>query len=483
MKLAYQVNYKPKGAKEWGKVVIFALQQLLAILAATIAVPAITNAKTAEHVLKFGTGVVSDMSTSAALFGAGVGTIVYLLFTRFKSPVFLGSSFAFLGSMAAAFAGAITLSAGYLGLIIGALLAGLVYVAISIVVKFCGTEWISKIMPPVVIGPTVAIIGLSLAGNAIGNITANRPGLLCGIVTLIVTIVASVYGKKLLKTIPFIIGIAAGYVLAALFTVTKFDKQIDFSLFSNMQWYPDFTFVKAFFAEPLKFDEGGFGAFFATIAIAYVPVAFVVFAEHIADHKNLSSIIEQDLLTDPGLSNTLLGDGVGSMAGAFFGGCPNTTYGESVGCVAISGNASTITILCTAVLAIVASFFAPLVTLLATIPASVMGGVCIALYGFIAVSGLKMIQKVNLEENKNLFVVSVILIAGVGGLVVTFGKITITAVACALILGIFVNLVVGGMSKKSVDKANAYAEKILAAKSEAEKAEEEVASATEEKAQ
>ena len=197
---------------------------------------------------------------------------------------------------------------------------------------------------------------------------------------------------------------------------------------------------------------GSIGAYIGTIAVAYIPVAFVVFAEHIADHKNISSIIEQDLLTDPGLSRTLLGDGIGSMAGAVFGGCPNTTYGESVGCVAISGNASVITILVTAGMAIVCAFIAPFTTFLATIPSCVMGGVCIALYGFIAVSGLKMVQKVDLNDNKNLFVVSVILIAGVGGMVVNIGPVVITEVACALILGILTNLLVNIKSKKE-DKA------------------------------
>ena len=211
-----------------------------------------------------------------------------------------------------------------------------------------------------------------------------------------------------------------------------------------MQWLPDFTFLEAF--KGLKDING---AYIATIAVAYIPVAFVVFAEHIADHKNLSSIIDHDLLEDPGLHRTLLGDGVGSIAGAFFGGCPNTTYGESVGCVAITGNASVLTILATAILAIVASFFAPFVTFLATIPSCVMGGVCMTLYGFIAVSGLKMIQDVDLGENKNLFVVAVILIAGVGGMTLTFGKITITSIACALILGIIVNVVVSSHKDES----------------------------------
>lgn len=181
------------------------------------------------------------------------------------------------------------------------------------------------------------------------------------------------------------------------------------------------------------------GQYVATIAVAYVPVAFVVFAEHIADHKNLSSIINKDLLEEPGLHRTLLGDGVGSMVGAVFGGCPNTTYGESVGCVAITGNASVVTILATAIMAIIISFFGPFVTFLASIPNCVMGGVCITLYGFIAVSGLKMIQKVNLDENRNLFVVAVILIAGIGGLTINFGSVTLTSIACALILGIITN--------------------------------------------
>ena len=183
------------------------------------------------------------------------------------------------------------------------------------------------------------------------------------------------------------------------------------------------------------------GAFIATLAVAYAPVAFVVFAEHIADHKNLSSIIGRDLLEDPGLHRSLLGDGIGSIAGSIFGGCPNTTYGESVGCVAITRNASVVTITTTAIMCMIISFFGPFVTFLASIPNCVMGGVCVALYGFIAVSGLKMIQKVDLGQSKNLFVVSVILIAGIGNLTLSFGKVTLTSVACSLILGIITNLI------------------------------------------
>ena len=453
MKLVYGVKDRPK----WGQLIVFALQQLLAILAATIAVPTIIG---------------HGMSQSAALFGAGVGTIVYLLFTKFKSPVFLGSSFAFLGSMFAAFAGGVSASLGYLGLLIGAVFAGLVYVIIAVIVKFAGVKWIDKIMPAVVIGPTVAIIGLSLAGNAIGDaVNASANGfnmdlngilcLICALVTLGTTIVSSVYGKKMMKMIPFIIGILAGYAVAAIFTGFSYIEGaeamriIDFTKFKNMQWYPDFAFITAFGG---KYGDTNIGAYIGTIAVAYIPVAFVVFAEHIADHKNISSIIETDLLKDPGLTRTLLGDGVGSIAGALFGGCPNTTYGESVGCVAISGNASVATIFVTAILAIVFSFIAPATTFLSTIPACVMGGVCIALYGFIAVSGLKMIQGVDLNENKNLFVVSVILIAGVGGMSLTFGQVTITEVACALILGILTNLLVNIKSKKDTEKIEEQAE-------------------------
>ena len=455
MKLAYNVNAKPRDIG-YGKVILFAFQQLLAILAATIAVPTIVG---------------NGMSQSAALFGAGIGTLVYQLFTRFKSPVFLGSSFAFLGSMFAAFAGAASMEVGYLGLLFGAIFAGLVYVIIALITKFAGVKWVSKLMPAVVVGPTVAIIGLSLAGNAIkdavgGSIGAVVNGgsswtmtlkgglcLICALVTLFTVMICSVFGKKTMKMIPFIIGILAGYLVATIFTVigiaTKNDtlQLINFGLFENMKWVPDFTFLKAF-----KGFKELTPSYIGTVAVAYIPVAFVVFAEHLADHKNISSIIEKDLLEDPGLSNTLLGDGVGSIAGAFFGGCPNTTYGESIGCVAISGNAAVCTITVTAFMAIIASFIAPFVTFLATIPGCVMGGVCISLYGFIAVSGLKMIQKVDLGDNRNLFTVSVILIAGIGGLALTFGKVTLTAVACALILGIITNLVLNiGNKNKSQD--------------------------------
>lgn len=448
MDLIYNIKDKPK----FGRLIVFAIQQLLAIMAATLVVPVIINSQTG-----------STMSPAAALFGAGIGTLVYILFTKADSPVFLGSSFAFLGSMAAAFSG--SMSVGYLGLIIGAIFAGLVYVVIAIVVKLVGVKWVSRLMPPVVIGPTVAIIGLSLAGNAVGDFTtASYAGgsvyvaIICGLITLGVTMLCSTFGKKMTRLIPFVIGILAGYAAASVFYIigcaTGCDalKVIDYSALVNnfsdiglksFISFPDFTFFTAIkgFGEITAADVG-------TVAVAYVPVAFVVFAEHIADHKNLSSIIGKELLEEPGLHRTLLGDGVGSMVGAIFGGCPNTTYGESVACVAITRNASVYSIITAAVLAMLIAFLTPFVAFVNTIPSCVMGGVCVALYGFISVSGLKMIKDVDLGENKNLFVVSTILVTGIGGLSVSFGKVTITSIACALILGILVNVMLTPKGEK-----------------------------------
>ena len=443
MKLVYNVEDRPQSRQ----IVVYAFQQVLAIMAATIAVPMIIG---------------NGMSTAAALFGAGVGTLVYILFTQRKSPVFLGSSFAFLGSMSAAFAGAVSTAAGYAGLILGALFAGLVYVVFALIIRSVGVHWVNKLMPPVVIGPTVSIIGLSLAGNAVGDLQVSSAtgehtqwAILCGLVALCGTMLASTYGKKNVKLIPFIIGILSGYAFATVLTLignatgnaalqivnfstitALFEGGITLKTFFSV---PDFTFLTA--AKGLAEIDAGY---IATIAVAYIPVSFVVFAEHIADHKNITSIIERDLLKDPGLDRTLLGDGIGSFVGAFFGGCPNTTYGESVACVAITKNASVVTIICAAFECIIISFLAPFVAFIASIPSCVMGGVCMALYGFIAVSGLKMIQRLDLDMNRNLFVVSTILIAGIGGLSLTFGKVTITSIACALILGICVNYMLKG---------------------------------------
>lgn len=440
MKLIYDVEDKPKFSSN----VVFALQQLLAIIAATLLVPTLVNNISGTETL----------NQAAALFGAGAGTLTYIAFTKKKSPVFLGSSFAFISPLAGACA------FGYFGILLGAIFAGLVYVIISLVIKFVGTKWVDKLLPPVIIGPTVALIGLSLCSSAIGNVTNTSVGeynlisIVCALIAFGATVLASVKGSKTSKLIPFIIGVAAGYVSASFFTIIgnvasiPYLQIIDFTPlvenFRNLSIesfvrVPDFLAV-SMWKQGLANLNGWQGV--SQIAVLFAPVAFVVFAEHIADHKNLSSVIGRDLIKEPGLNRTLLGDGVGSIVGSIFGGCPNTTYGESVGCVAITGNASVSTIILAAIFSMLLSFFTPFVEFVNTIPACVIGGICIALYGFIAVSGLKMVQSVDLGESKNLFVVSSILVTGIGGLTLKFGAIEITGIATALIIGILTNLLV-----------------------------------------
>ena len=448
MELLYKVKDRPSP----GKLIVFAFQQLLSILAGTITLPLIVG---------------NGMSQSAALLGACLGTLVYLAITKFKSPVFLGSSFTYLGSMSAAFAGAATAAIGYLGLLIGAVLGGLVYVTLSIIARFVGTKWIDKLMPPVVIGPVVAIIALILSPNAVRNITVGNVVdasgasvanpylcLFCGLVALIVAVVCTVYGKKMVKLVPFIIGIFAGYFVALIFTLignatnTPALQIINFEPFKNIQWIPDLTFLKAIKGAQEFKNSQEFWHYFTLIAVSYVPVAFVVFAEHIADHKNISHIIETDLLEDPGLSRTLMGDGLGSIVGATFGGCPNTTYGESISCLAFSKNASVITIITTAFFGIVVSFFGPLMTFFSTIPSCVVGGISICLYGFIAISGFQMLQKVDLSQQKNIFVIAIIFVFGIGGLAIQFKYFEFSPVATALVAGVLINLLANIKRKK-----------------------------------
>ena len=440
MKMIYDVGDRPKLSAN----IVFAFQQLLAIIAATLLVPTLVN----------GISGTEMMNQAAALFGAGAGTLIYIAFTKGKSPVFLGSSFAFISPLAGACA------FGYFGIILGAIFAALVYVIIAIIIKFVGTKWVDKLLPPVIIGPTVALIGLSLCSSAIQNVNNTSVGdynlisVLCGLIAFGATVLASVKGSQGLKLIPFIIGVGAGYVAASIFTIIgnitsiPYLQIVDYSpLIDNFKNLSVESFVKLpsfmiidVFKEGLSPLGGWEGV--SQVALLFAPVAFVVLAEHIADHKNLSSIIERDLIKEPGLDKTLLGDGVGSLVGSIFGGCPNTTYGESVGCVAITKNASVSTIILTAIFAMLLSFFTPFVEFVNTIPVCVVGGICIALYGFIAVSGLKMIQNVDLGESKNLYVVSAILVTGIGGLTLNFGVIQITSIATALILGILTNLLI-----------------------------------------
>ena len=434
MKLTYDVNQNPPLKKN----LVYAFQQLLAIMAATLLVPILVD----------GTGTY--MSQPAALCGAGFGTLFYIyIATRKKSPVFLGSSFAFISPLAGAVA------FGFLGIFLGAVFAGLVYVIIALIVKKTGSEWVNRLLPPVVIGPTVALIGLSLCGSAVNNINNTAAGnynlvaILVGVIAFIITVYASTKGSKGMKLIPFIIGILGAYIIALVLTLIgraanlEYIQLVNLDAFKGMQLFkvPRFTFLGIFGAYEDATNKIGSFADVISIFVLFAPVAFVVLAEHIADHKNLSTIINRDLITDPGLDHTLIGDGVGSIIGSFFGGCPNTTYGESVGCVAITGNASISTIGIAAIYCIILSFFDPFVCFVNSIPSCIVGGVCIALYGFIAVSGLKMLQPVDLNDNRNLFVVAAILVPGIGGLTLNFGAVTISAIATGLILGIIINVI------------------------------------------
>lgn len=504
-KLIFEVDGKPS----FGKLLLFAFQQVLAVLAATILVPTIIGL---------------PIQMPAAILGAGLGTLVYLLFTRFKSPVVISSSFAFLGALANAIA------FGYMGILLGGLFAGSVYVIIAIIIKFAGTKWVEKLMPPVIIGPTVALIGLSLAGNATADLVKataagqsyNWIAIICGLVAFFTIVIFSVQNRfKTGRLIPFIFGILAGYLVAAIFTGIGYAAKVDYlkiidytpliNNFKNITFesfltYPRFSLIggiqelvnggvdrnimmayisnnnladklveanyvvaeldDAALIDAIKAVNNGVGPQTITgmgvleVALAFVPVAFVTFAEHIADHKNLSTIVNKNLLEEPGLSRTLLGDGVGSMVGTVFGICPNTTYGESVGCVAITKNASVRTIFAAAIMLIVLSFVTPLTCALRTIPNCVMGGVCLTLYGFIAVSGFKMFQQVDLNKNKNLFIVAAILISGIGGLALQIpysfandgtilNTITITSIATALILGIITMVITNAVERRN----------------------------------
>ncbi|MCM1306736.1 MAG: hypothetical protein NC037_05465 [Bacteroides sp.] len=466
MELVYNINDRPPIKQN----LVFALQQIIAIMAATLLVPILVSS--------YGL----DCDPAAALFGAGAGTIVYLLFTKFKSPVFLGSSFTFLGALEAVAAQ----NYGYWGLIIGVIFAALIYVIIAVVIKFVGSKWIHKLLPPVIIGPILAIIGLSLAGtagswtmangvkDANGNDVYNILAVIIGLFTFFMIVFASVKGKKTMKLIPFIIGIGAGFLVALIFTgfgyinnseacqtlrIVNCQPLVDCFKPIRVQSfldYPKFTFLMGILDKtPRALD----GAAVGNIALLFIPIAVVELAQHISDHKNISNIVGKDVLTDPGLHRTLLGDGVGSAVGALFGGCANTTYGESIGCVALTGNASTSTILIASVGCMLISFFSPFVAIINMLPKCVIGGACIALYGFIAVSGLNMLREVDLNDHKNLYPVAAILVIGIGGISLDFGTngmegdlkapaVRITALAVALIVGVLINIFTHAKSKK-----------------------------------
>ena len=421
------------------KMLILGLQHMFAMFGATILVPILVNS---YFVDACGEGPTRGLTVAVTLFCAGFGTLLFHVCAKFKVPAFLGSSFAFLSG----FSTVAHLDTGmYAGMSAndkaayacgGVVVAGLLYLVLSLIIRMVGVKRVMRYLPPVVTGPVIICIGLSLASSAINNASTNW---FLAFVALAVIIVFNIWGKGMFKIIPILMGVVISYAVALFMNmigITNPDGSaiLDFSAIASA------GIVGIPPIQICKFD--------VTAILVMAPIAIATMMEHVGDMSAISATVGENYLADPGLHRTLLGDGVGSMVGAFFGGCPNTTYGESVGCVAISGNASVATIFVTALMCIAASFIAPFVTFLATIPNCVMGGVCVALYGFIAVSGLKMIQDVDLNDNTNLFTVSVILICGIGGLAVSFGSVTITEVACALILGIITNKVLSIRKKK-----------------------------------
>ena len=456
--LVLDVHENPKKISEW---LLFAIQHVLAVLVATITVPLL----------------VPGMPIAATMVSAGIGTLFYIFVTKSKSPVFLSSSFAYIAPMSSAIAVSMVGNAGgynYLALILGMMMVGIIYVAVALVIKKFGTGWLNKILPPVVAGPVIMVIGLSLAGSAINNLTNVNGGaanynlihILCGLIALFVTAFAAHYGRKnMLGLIPFVLGMGSGYVSAVLFTVfgsviggndyfavvnfqplvnifTNFDFS---SIFNYKMFVPNSgeSFIFLRFEEIAKFDWAQIGQ----VALLFIPVSFVTICEHTGDHKNLGNIIGKDLLgEEPGMQRTLIGDGVATAISGALCGAANTTYGESVAVVGTTKVASVNVLKLAALMMIVFGLFTPFTALLQTIPACVTGGVSVVLYGFIASSGVKMImnEKVDFNETRNIFIASAILVAGIGGLTLKFGNplaptIQITSTAVAMILGIVLN--------------------------------------------
>ncbi len=425
-KMAYDINEMPP----IGKSIILALQHLFAMFGATILVPILVNAAAGKEVL----------TIPVALVTSGIGTLIYILCTKGRSPVYLGSSFAFITPIAAAY-----LKGGISGAMTGVMAVGLVYVIIAIIIKFVGKEWLDKLLPPVVIGPMIMIIGLGLAPSAIGQIglaggELDVKVLIVALVSFLVTAIVMTKAKGFFKIIPFLIGIICGYIVAVCLGMIDFTPVKEASFFS----IPKFKIL--FKDYNLNF----------TALITIVPIALVTLCEHIGDHTSLGNIIGRDLIKDPGLDRTLLGDGLATFVAGFLGGPANTTYGENTSVVGMTRVASVKVIGLAGIFAIIIGFLGKFTALISTIPSAVLGGVSLLLYGFIAVNGLKVLIKnsVNFEESKNVIVASSMLVLGLGGAAIAITKgdfsLTISGMSLASIIGILLNLFLPAEGEKKV---------------------------------
>lgn len=495
--LILDVEESPKKVSEW---IVLAIQHVLAMFVACITVPLLVFAgplTVGEGFLNAGAkvGYINLYGSSLAqtmiaptLVAAGIGTLIYLFLTKLKSPVFLASSFAYIAPMSGTLAlGAVPAAMGADGtahaamagetvigffgnlwaLPIGMAMVGVVYVVVAIIIRFAGVEWLNKLLPTIVIGPVIMVIGLGLSASAVSNLASasgngssyNLLAILSGLVGMVVTALCAHYGKKTLSLIPFVMGMLAGYVTASLFTAigyygcgNEYFCIVDFSPivnnFANVSVrsfldYPSFLFLPENFKAAVPVTGSQIGS----IALLFIPVSLVTICEHIGDHKNLSAIISRDLLTEPGLSRTLIGDGLATAMSGLMCGAANTTYGENVAVVGVTKIASVKVIILACAMSILLGFLSPIMSVVETIPTCVTGGVSLLLYGFIAASGVKMLinEHVDMSKTKNIFVASTILVAGIGGLVISFAagdtSITITSTAVAMILGIIMNVI------------------------------------------
>ena len=422
-KMAYDINEMPPFKES----IILAFQHLFAMFGATILVPILVNQAAGKEVL----------TIPVALVTSGIGTLIYILCTKGRSPVYLGSSFAFIIPVAAAYT-----KSGLNGAMTGIMVVGLIYAVVAIIIKFVGKDWLEKLLPPVVIGPMIMIIGLGLAPSAISSIglasgtSLDWKVIVVALIAFLVTAFVMTRAKGFLKIIPFLIGIIAGYIAAVCFGMIDFKPVIDASWFS----VPKFK---------VMFLDYGLD-FTALITIA--PIALVTLCEHIGDHTSLSNIIERDLIKDPGLDRTLMGDGLATFVAGFLGGPANTTYGENTSVVGMTKVASVKVIGLAAIFAIVIGFLGKFTSTVSTIPNAVLGGVSLLLYGFIAVNGLKVLIKnqVNFEDPKNIIVASSMFVLGLGGAAVSI--VSISGMSLAAIVGIILNLILKGEDKELVEE-------------------------------
>lgn len=401
------------------RLIVAALQQVVACFVATILIPQICG-----------------LPIAPAMIGACLGTLIYQLFTRGQSPMFISSS----GAFVAAILGAMAVGS-YSAVAIGGILVCLIYCAVGLAINRAGTGWINKLLPPVVIGPIVAVIGLNLATFIPTYFQVNGQysliGLGLGMLTLVITALISHYGKGFIRNLPFLFAILIVYVIAAIMTVCGIPI-IDFSVFQNMKLFqiPDFAFLHMDF-------NSIHGSELAQIVLLFVPLSFVCIAEHISDHKALSAVIGTDLTQKPGVGNTLIGDGVASMVGGFTCGLMNTSYGESVGTTGFSKICSKYVITLAAVIMGIAAFFGPLQAFLVSIPSAIFGGCAAVLYGYITLSGIRTIKdsNIDLNNNKNVTIIASVLTLGVSGVVCNFGVVSIGTTALAMLVGIILNLI------------------------------------------